>query len=570
MAQLPNPDEFQRVNPNPSNGVASYNPTVGSQADVELGNTITTLANREIARLDDLKASDAETALMRTELELGEQYKSVKGGDVLKPEFHDGFKQKYGDTVKQIESTLSTPAQKARFQELAKRRSVGFDASRISYAMGQAEVFEKNQHASRIQVLTDTAAAQYANPDVIASTALQLESEIVKWGVRQGMSDPTIAAAYAKQVKGDFYSALIDKALVDNDTTTANSLYAATKGFLSTDQSRAISNQLKVGNDFNEGQTLAVKAQAMLAEGKTQAEVELFVATASTPGAYNAAQTIFTNLQQANQKAQAEAFGGVLEMYHQSGSNGQAKAKVLGSSEYRKLSPEQRVKVIDYLEADVQQDKQQARADIQFGWSAENQAEARANRREANNEKAKAKKFNSPEAMATFYKNIVDPNLKDKSRSEIYALLPDIGISNVEKILTEQKYLSTEAKPLKLDDDILNAAMPSDLKKDKKAAQVDAYQGFVKSALLDWQANNPGKKPTLEEQKAIARSANSEYTLPGSLYGTNTYKVYDAVPEKRADEAKTKRDIIQAAAARGKTLTPDQVEKAYRLSIQTK
>lgn len=562
MPILPNPEEFTRVTPNPNRGVAQYSPNASSQADVELGNTITNLANKEIDRLDTLKAADAETELMRKELELGEAYKGVKGGDVLKPEFHKGFKQRYEDSAKQIESTLSTPAQKARFQQLAKRRSVGFDAGRISYAMGETEQFEKVQHLSRVQVLTDTAASQYANPDVIASTAMQLESEIVKWGVRQGMSDPAVAAAYSKEVKGNFYSALIDKALVDNDVTTANSLYAASKGFLSTAQSKAISSQLKVGNDFKEGQELAIKAQAMVSEGKSAAEVELFVATATTPGAYNAAQTIFTNLQQANKQEQDEAFGGVLEMYHQSGSNGKAKARVLGSAEYRKLTPDQRVKVIDYLEADVRQDVTQARADIQFGWASED-------RKDAKVIKERERKYNSNEVMATFAKTITDPNLKDKTRAEIWAMAPEIGSANVAKVLAEQKILVDGTKPLTLDKDLLEAAMPPDLKKDKKAANVDAYNGFVKSALLEWQANNPGKKPTVEEQKAIARSANSEYTIPGRFYGETTIKAYEELPARRTDEAKEKRAIIQAAAAKGTTLTPAQVERIYQRSLTT-
>lgn len=562
MATLPNPDELARVAPNPKRSVSQYNPTVDSQADIALGNTVVDIATREIKRIDDLKASDAETELMRKELELGEQYKGVKGGDVLKPEFHKGYKERYEDSVKQIESTLSTPAQKARFQELAKRRSVGFDASRITYAMGEAEQFEKIQHGSRIQVLTDTAAAQYANPEVIASTATQLDNEIVKWGISRGMTDPAVAQAYAREVKGNFYSALIEKALVDNDTTTANSLYAASKGLLSTEQSKSISNQLKVGNDFKEGQTLAIAAQKMVQEGASAAEVELFVANASSPGAYSAAQTIYGNLQQANKQAQDEAFGGVLEMYHQSGSNGKAKAKVLGSREYAKLSPDQRVKVIDYLEADVQQDKTQARADIQFGWASEDRKEAKVT-------KAREKKYNSDAAMATFAQAIMDPNLKDKTRAEIWSLAPEIGVANVGKILTEHKSVNEDAKPLTMDKDLLEAAKPSELKKDSKTAKGDAYDGFAKAALMDWQANNPGKKPTLEEQKAILRSANSEYNLPGRAWGTNTYKVYEEVPEKRSAEAAEKRAIIQAAAAKGKNLTAAEVDKIYQLS-QTK
>lgn len=569
MPRLPNPDEFNRVAPTPSRGVSSYNPTVASDADARLGQQIKQIADNETKRLDDLKAEDAETELMRKELELGEAYKSVRGGDVLKPEFHEGFKQRYNDAVTGIESTLSTPAQKARFKELAKRRSVGFDANRISYAMSEAEQFEKAQHSARIDVLTETATAQYANPNVVASTALQLEDEIVKWGVRQGMNDPAIAAAYSKEVKGNFYGSVIQKAIIDNDMSTANSMYAAAKPFLSNQQSAAIANQLKVGNDYQEGQKLAVEAQRMVTEGKSMAEVELFVATASTPGAYSAAQTIFTNLQQANAKAQAEQYGSVLEMFHTNGSDSLARQRVLNSIEFKMLPDEQRTKARDYMEADVQQDKAQRRADIQFQWSSENQAEAREDRAERRIDRERARKYRSDSSMALFYKTISDPNLKKKSRTEIYAMASEIGIDNVNKILSEHNFQTTAGnKPITIDKALLDAATPAEFKKTEKEAQADAYQGFVQEAILGWREANPGRQPTAEEQKAILRAANAEYTMPGRAFGTNSFTAYDEIPSYRTDEATAKRDILRAAASKGQTLTPTQVENIYRRSLQ--
>jgi hypothetical protein len=567
MATLPNPDETQRVAPNARSSVVSYNATIDSEAMVRQGHIISTIADREIQRIDTLKAQDAETELMRAELELGEQYKSVKGGDVLKPEFHKGFKERYNDTAKQIQSTLSTPQQKARFQEIMKRRSVGFDAGRITYAMGEEERFEKDQHVARIQVLTDTAAAQYANPDVIASTAMQLEDEIVKWGKRQGMTDPNMAQAFAKETKGNFYAALIDKALTDNDTSTANSLYAASKGLLSAEQSRSFSNQLKVGNDFKEGQTLAVQAQQMVAEGKSLAEVELFVATASTPGAYTAAQTIFGNLQQASKKEQDVAFGTVTRMFHDGGSDLAAKIKVLDSPEFRKLTDAQRTAFYDYTDTDLRQDITQRRADIQFGWAAEANAEARVSRAEAKTERALNKKYKSPEAMAKFNRSF--SNLKNTSVEELYALSPDIGITNVNHLVSAKKNIEAGNKPLELNKALLEAAMPPDLKKDSKEAKRDAYIGYAKAALMEWQANNPGKTPTLEQEKAIMSSANAEYTVPNRWVSGNVdkYSVMDELPSRNTGEATAKRDILRAAAAKGKTLTPAQVDVIYKRSL---
>jgi hypothetical protein len=520
------------------------------------------MADAEVSRLNELKINDAETKLMRKELELQGEYTAVKGGDVLTPDYHATYQDKYKQSVQEISDALSTPAQKAAFQQQAKRRAVAFDAHRINYAVGEANQFETTQHQARLSVITDQAASQYANPANIVKANMDLNDELVRWGQKQGITDPAIATAIHKKVNGDFYNSLIDRALTDGDTSSANTLYAAASRFLSDDQKRTMQARIKPANDFSEGQSLAVEAQGMVQAGKPMAEVEMAIAKkATSPGAYNAAQTIFTNLQQANAKAQAEAEGGAMMLYHTSGNPTQAKVKVLSSPEYQHLSPQQQVKVLDYMDADIQQHKAQYRADVQFGWSAETHAEAMKAKREA-------LKFNTPAVMAEFSKIITDPNLKDMSRQEIWAKAATLGPTLVGKVLAEHETLGKQEKPLALDKDILEAAKPSSLKKDTRTANNDAYDGYVKSALLEWQALHPGKRPTAEEQKAIASSANTEYTTTGKLWDSK-YKAYEAPPTGRtAGEAEIKRGIIKAAAARGIPLTTEQLDAKYKKYVE--
>lgn len=568
MATLPNPAEQQRVAPRPSNAVAGYNSGIEAQANIQLGNTITALAQEETRRLDAEMADAAETKLMEKELELQQEYAQVKGEGVLKPDFHKSFQDKYAAYRDEISNSLSTPAQRSRFNTTASRRAVSFDANRVSYAMGEADQFRKDKHHARLKVLTDTAVAQYANPANVATANMQINDEIVKWGISQGMSDPDIAAAYSKKVNGDFYSALIGQALINNDTSTANTLYAASSRFLSEEQNKSISSQLKVGNDYTEGQRLAVEAQAMVAAGKPTTEIELFLAKASTPGAYNAAQTVFTNLQQANVKAQSEALGAVTRMYHESGSNINAKQKVLGSAEFKRLTDEQRTKVYDYIDADLQQDKSQSRADIQFQWSREAHQDAVIARKDAAIARAEAKRYKSPEVMAAFARTITDRNLKDKTRDEIWGLAPTLGVSNVEKILSEHETLNKNLKPVSLDNDLVKQGMPPKGFKNKETAA--AYEGTVKALTMEWQAQHPNKQPTLEEQKTIIRAATTEFTT-NSGYFDHDYSLYEPLPTGRdANEAAVKRDIIRDAALRGKTLTTKQIDELYRKSLTIK
>lgn len=558
MALLPDVQELGRVAPRAGRSVATYNPGSEGQDMVNDGNHLLDLAHAETQRLDELKATDAETQLMRKELELHDDYTKAKNGDVLAADYHEGSKNKYKAGVEEIASTLATPAQKARFKAIADRRAVAFDASRISYAMGEADRYEGTVYQGRVSALEDSAAVNYYKPEVVSQSLLSLEKTFSDEMIRKGIKDPAVLSSELKNLRGNFYSKIIDSALVDNNAVEANNMYAAARGMLSTEQKKVLEARLKPANDFAEGQKLALEAQAMVDSGKPATEIEAYVAkNATSPGAYNAAQTIYTNLQQANAKATAEAEGTVLMAYHQGGNPIASKTKVISSLEYQKLTPMQQVKVLDYIDADIQQHKAQSRADIQFGWSAEAHREAKADRE-------KVKKYNTPEVMAKFGKLITDPALKDKSRAEIWAMSADIGPALTEKILSEQEALNKQEKPIAMDKEILEAAKPTSLKKDSRTANNDAYDGFVRSALLDWQADHPGKRPTVEEQQAIARSANSEYTTAGSVWGTNTHKAYEELPTGRvANEASVKKGIIAAAAKRGLVLTPAQINEKY-------
>lgn len=496
MAQLPDPNELARVAPRAKGSVSSYQPNAVAEADITLGNTIAVLADREINRLDELKATDAETQLMRKEWELQTEYTSAKGGDVLKPDFHSTYQDRYKQAVSELSTGLSTPAQKAKFKQYADRRGVSFDASRISYAMGEADKYETQVFTSRLE-------------------------------------------------------AVIDRALADNDTVAANAAFAAARGLLSDEQKKTFEARLRPANDFAEGKKLAAEAQTMLMSGKSMQEVELYVSEKSTsPGAYHAAQTIFTNLQQANAKAQAESKGSVLMLFHSTGDPVQGKIKVMQSQEYQRLSPTQQVEALDYMDADIQQQKQQQRADIQFGWSAqshrwaaESHADAAVARREAKAERAKAAKYNTPEVMAEFNKMVTDPRLKDKSRQEIWAASEKIGPTLTAKLLSEQEELNKQVKPLGFDKDLLDASIPASAKKDKREVMRDAYAGTAKAMLMDWQAANPGKTPTVEQQNAILRRANADY-IEERRFFDYTYKAYEEPPESwvkiQQDAAKKK------------------------------
>ena len=77
---------------------------------------------------------------------------------------------------------------------------------------------------------------------------------------------------------------------------------------------------------------------------------------------------------------------------------------------------------------------------------------------------------------------------------------------------------------------------------------------------MDWKMKNPGKVPTVVEQKAIAKSALTELTEPGMLWGENKYPLYN-LPPNLAEWA----DATQKRAAELglPPLTAAQLKKAF-------
>ena len=569
MALLPNPEEFTRVKPSASQNVSSYRPGIVASALGEQGDRLTAMADAEIKRLDELKANDAETELMRSELELSTKYREAKGGDVLKPDFNRASKDSYETRQQEIASRLSTPSQKARFQEIAKRRAVSFDAGRISYAMGEADRFETAQHEARIQVLTDGAVAQYASPDVVAANAMQLNEEVVKWGIKKGLNDPEIAAAFHKKVNGNFYSALIEQAITNNDTSTANTLYAASSRFLSEEQNRSISNQLKVGNAYDEGQKLAIKAQTMAVAGAQPAEIELMMMGATNQEAYRVAQTSFTNLQQANTKAQNEALGAMYMLYEEGGSNGIAHQKVLQSGGYKKLTDLQRSELNKYIETDLRQDKTDYRSD-----AAERRAvgaEGRAVRSEARsvsdfNERRseRAAAFKTQETMTGVYRVMSNPNvLKNTTVAEIMSQTAVIGPANVKSLLDAKKLIEAGTEVPKIDKALMDSAKPAP--KDSDARKNDAYEALVQIGAIEFAKANPGKQMSLEQQQTILRNANSEYNIAGKWSSVKSFDLPSGAAQQV--EARAKQLILMTS---DRVLTKEEVDQIYEQQLTQK
>lgn len=559
MPRLPTLDDLDRVRAQPSGAIVSGRTGDVARAAQSAGAEIEALASQEVERLDTLKITEAETALMRAELELEQEYKQVKNGGVLQPDFHRTFQDRYKSAAERASGLLSTPAQKAKFGQVVGRRGVGFDAGRVSYAMGEAEQYKKVVFESRAEAIIDKGATVYKDPTELSRASLELEDFYSRAMVEEGITDVVVLETGLKDLRQKFWGRAIEQAINNNDVSTATTLFAGARGMLTQEQQRAYGNTLDSANATQLGTTIAREAYDMLQAGANPAKVELYVMerAGSSKEAYSAAQAGLTNIREAETRARAEQKGTLLEQFSKQGANARARASIMASPEFHRLSPIVRGELSEYM-------REQAEQATDRAYTLQQRARA------AEEDRIKAK-YRSPEVLAAFYREITNPALKDKSRQEIWSMTPDIGPDLVSKLLTEHDKQLSGQKPITLDKTIIEAAKPPSLKKDKKAAQNDAFEGYIREATAEWEAQNPGKKPGVEEQKAIARSALTEYNISGRYYGTTTLKAYEnpegVTKDARMPEAEWKRAYIRHVAAvdpgRKTPVTPEEIDAKY-------
>ena len=570
MARLPDPAELTRVTPQPARGVVSVNTGIASSADIDAARARQSLAREmeqtaraEIVRLDELKVTDAETQLMRAEMELEAEYQQVKNQDVMTPDFHKNFQEKYRLAKDAATRGLVTPAQKARFEQVSKRRAVGFDARRTAYAMGEAERAQDAIFQSRIEVLSQKGADTYRDPSAFQAASTELEDFYVKEMTRRGIADPAVLTAGLQKIRSQFYATTIERAFENNDTTHAANLYtiAASTNMLTPEQRRVLGAQVQTAQAFDRANTIAAEVLELERANTDPAEVEMYIRTAAgNTATLNATQALLTDIRQRQEVTDRRASGAIVRTFQEGGMTFGAMQKAMKTPEWANLREDQRNKLFEDMTLD-------ARATQTFNLSMAREARAR-----------QAEKYDTLENYARMLEITESPRFKDMDPAELMGYKYTIGEDLVKVLFKQQAAIKAEAKTregeaqrFRIDTDILNAAIPAELLKSGNKDKLYAFKGLVEVQLQKWKDANPGKVPSLEEQRTIARAGLAEYKVKGRFYGENTYPAYE-LPRYRGaiPEAETKRAIIAEVIARtGREPTPEQVDEIFKRYSQT-
>lgn len=497
------------------------------------GNVMGAVANKELEKINDARMHEKYSILSKA---MNESIYGEKGVMTLQGSQAVGAADKWTGEFDRISSEVTkdlNPAQRQAFERYRLSLQTGGYSTVMRHEAGQAKVYQDASYKNLVTTSLETAGLNYTDtPMVGMQTEIALEAMRKRPEYVGASAD--VKATMEKGLRGSFHAQVIESALTAKNTAFANQYFEQAKGEMPLDLKNKVEARLRPATDFEDGRALALEVQDKIKKGElTLSDAETYmIGKAKSKDALGVAQSVMREVQDAQKRDAARQSGTLVEKFERAPTRATFNS-ILGSPEFQKMEPEVRANLTKYFRSELEQ------ADDRF----------RARRNE---------KFQSPEAFSKFQETLDDPRFASMERGEIFALQTTIGPALTGKLLAEQKALKGGAQRFQIDKDLLNEAIPKSLLATSNKDKLNAFRGIVESNLAEWKSKNPGKVPTLEEQKQIASSANAEYVSVG-LFWDSKKPAYEAVSDVSAVPKNFYNEAKAWAAKSGKTVTDKDI-----------
>lgn len=562
MPIMVDPNRIDRLNTTPGAGAASYRGDAVAAAQYgtaqslgQIGAAVSQEAAKKLTQLDDLRVIEAASELRNKELELtfGKYgYATVKGGDVLKGQYYDGYKARYQNEADNILNTLS-PAQQEKFKAHVFSSSAQFQAGVLRHSMAESEKYAGDVFAADIKSRVAQAAAHYNNPMVIASTVTGVDAAMEKrmrdLGI--GDADPTLRDQFVKGVRGTLHSAVLDKAVNDQNTVFARQYFEANKENMTGDQIEAFEKKFKPMNDFVQGKNIADEVFAIHNSKDKPNNFNPLTVIAEkakgNPQVEAQAQSLFVQYEQGKAIVNAEKKGTVLKQFNDAPTRQMMNA-LKGSPEYVNLTDSAQAEVSSFMRQTVESRERQ---DLSDARAAQSNARAEENFLRTEQIWNQNQLTNSPAAIKTMVEAQRNPDFPNWSIDYLNSLAPVVGVEGVKHLITAQDQMKKGIAKFRIDQDLIDQGRPPS-KGDKLA-----YEGLVE-ILTQRHIQENGTPPNLDQQIQIIRKASeTKWVDDTGVFGKalwNTEKpVYKLPPEQREFYF----GVIDAAKKAGKPVPTD-------------
>jgi len=430
-----------------------------------------------------------------------------------------------------------TPRQQQMFNKYAQTLRRGAYDNVLRHESAQVKAYEDQSYKELIENSMDGAATAYRDGTMIGiQTGIAIDAMRKRPEYAGASAD--VKAGMERDLRAGFHFAVVNQAITAGDTAYANEYFDSVRKDMPLKVRSQVEKMLKPATDFAEGRDLALGVHDKIAKGEmTVSEGERYILEkAKTKESAAVAQSTMREMYDAQRREADKLSGSFVEKFEMRPTRGTMN-QIIGTREFQQMEPEKRAGLLKYMRSEVEQ------ADDKFR-SRQNEA--------------------TPDKFMRYMEILEDPKFAVMDPNEIRAKQPELGRELTTKLLAAQKELKSTAGKFQIDKDLLNAAIPPDLLKSSNKDKLNAFRGIVESELQQWKIQNPGKVPTLEEQKVIARSANQEYIVIKNWWPDSTVGLYDVKPGSNAVPKDFYEWSVKEAKARGKNITDDDILKAWQ------
>ena len=479
------------------------------------------IAAKQMERVDEARVQEKYTQLAKATNE------SVYGqGGVVSQQgssavgVADKWTVDFDKSAEQLGTDL-TPRQQQLFAKYSQGLKRGMYDSVLRHESNQVRAYQDDSYKNLLTTAMYTAGASYRDGTLINMQVGIAEEAMRKRPEYLGAS-ADVKANMEKNLRAGFHSAIVGRAIETGEVGYANEYFDSVKGEIPLGIRSKIEKELKPVTDFANGKALALEVEGKIASGEMSVtEGERYIIEKSkTKDAAGVAQSVMREMQDAARRDADKVTGTLVEQFEMRPSHGSMN-KIVGSKEFRNMEPESRGKLLKYMRSELEQ--------------ADDRGRARRN-----------EQYRQPEVYGKFMDTLNDPAFASMSREEIMAKRPELGPELTTRLLAEHKGMTTTAARFQIDKDLLTEAIPKELLKTDNKDKLNAFKGIVESELAQWKANNPGKVPSLDEQKRIAQSANAEFVVVDKTFWFDgSSKAYEFKPmpsDFRAEASKRMRE----------------------------
>ena len=541
--KLPDLGEQARPTPTPSGGIASYQPQDAGSAMApglavssvagELGREAEQWIAKEKARVDTMMVEDA-TAKLRAaqqDLKMGKDgFINQRGVEALKKPLLDDYGKRFESIAGELSAKL-TPDQQAAFRKRTQVYGTEFRGDVMTHIIREGDRAEDLTFKARVAGEQKQIADNWNSGSAVATSIASIEGVARQYGQSRGWDAETIGA-YISEQKGVAGTNIVQQAIADNNLGYAKDTLKQFKPDIETSHFKTLKAQVEAGDKQAKALTYSDDLFAGTKGYKAQMDR---VQQDFAGGKIDAATRVAVEQRIDHKRAVGEQM-----------KNDGDKAMMGSAQEWvLKNTGKSVLEMPPNLYAWAKNTGHLAGLDgfaQREGRPGERMSELKV--RGALMEQAAS----DPDAFIAEFKKTAFADRFD---------LGTAGIKQMQDIAANMMQGTGKYK-VGFDSKIMQDAIPKNLLASGKKDQRDAFVGLQHEAQIEWKKANPGKVPTIEEQKMIARAANAEYiNLNASWYQSSKVKAYEVTPEMKAVPADFL-EAIQAEAIKQKKPMPNQ------------